>query len=89
MGYFYFFGLIDSPIEGVIAVKSDEATIFKSLIKDGSFPSRVKIHSYQNDMTSFPINHLRNLAYQYTSTTHVLIADIDVFPDRIVDDVFS
>lgn len=85
MGYCLFSMFIDSPIEGVIAVKNDEAATFKSLIKNGSFPSRVRIHSYQNDMTSFPINHLRNLAYQYTTTTHVLIADIDVFPDRKID----
>ena len=65
-------------------MKKDEVAIYNDLLEKSLFPSRVSVYAYEHDRDSFPINVLRNLAYKNTETTHVLITDIDVFPDGIV-----
>lgn len=71
-----------SPLTSVISFKKEEADTYNVLVKNALFPSRVRLFSFENESPSFPINRLRNLAYRNTETTHVLITDIDVFPDR-------
>ena len=73
-----------SPLVSVISVKKDEVAIYNDLLEKSLFPSRVSLYAYEHDRDSFPINVLRNLAYKNTETTHVLMTDIDVFPDGIV-----
>lgn len=70
-----------SPLTSVICVKKEEANIYNSLVKSALFPSRIRTFSFESDTSFFPINRIRNIAYQNMDTTHVLVTDIDVFPD--------
>ena len=70
-----------SSITSVISIKKEEADTYSSLVKNALFPTRVRVFSFETDGDSFPINMLRNMAFKNTDTTHVLMTDIDVFPD--------
>ena len=72
-----------SPLTTVFSIQKEEHAVYDSLVRNSLFPSRVHLLIYESDMTSFPINMLRNIAYKNSDTTHVLVTDIDIFPDGI------
>ena len=54
------------------------------MVQSSFFPSRVIVTPFVNEMSSFPINTLRNIGYSTTTSTHVLVTDIDVIPARMI-----
>ena len=79
--FIFFMRVISSPITTVFSIKREERDMYDSLVRNSLFPSRVHLLIHETDMTSFPINILRNIAYKNSDTTHVLVTDIDIFPD--------
>lgn len=65
-----------------ISVPLSETSSFDAVEKNANLPSRVKLVRFVQSTPSFPINKLRNMAYQNSDTTHVMMLDRDIIPAR-------
>ena len=70
------------PISIAIGCKTDEESRLRSLIESSLFPSRVSIRPVIANGDMLELNKLRNIAFSETTTTHVLVLDIDIIPSR-------
>lgn len=70
------------PISVVVSVPSSESDSIGRVERNANLPTRVNLVRYVQPTTSFPINKLRNMAYQNSKTTHVVILDRDIIPAR-------
>lgn len=70
------------PISNAIGCKTDEESRLRSLIESSLFPSRVSIRPVIANGDMLELNKLRNIAFSETTTTHVLVLDIDIIPSR-------
>ena len=76
-------GNLDSrPMCVAISVPLSETSSFDAVERNANLPSRVKLVRFVQSTPSFPINKLRNMAYQNSDTTHVMMLDRDIIPAR-------
>lgn len=77
------------PICAAVSVPLAEASRFDAVEKNANLPSRVKLVRFAQSGPSFPVNKLRNLAYENSDTTHVMLLDRDIIPARSRSRVLS
>lgn len=59
--------------------------VYEEVIKTLDVPKRLNIISYFSDSAEpYPINKLRNIALDHVQTTHFWLADMDMWPARII-----
>ena len=57
------------------------AEVYEEVIKSFVIPSRLNVIAYFSDTAEpYPINKLRNIALRNVHTTHLWLADMDMWP---------
>lgn len=54
--------------------------VIRAFMNSNSFPSRFRIHYVMDNSGHYPINRLRNVAINGTTTSHFFMTDIDIWP---------
>lgn len=59
--------------------------VYEQVIQTIDVPKRLNIIAYFSDSAEpYPINKLRNIAMDHVQTTHFWLADMDMWPARII-----
>lgn len=75
------------PISMAFFLYGEGAHIYQKAIETMQIPSRVNIIAhFSEDPEPYPINMLRNIAFNHVRTTHFWLADMDMWPACMSDE---
>lgn len=72
--------LTHSEISVAVSILPKELEFYEDVLRDLHFPSRVHVSTLKTKGYWFPINELRNIAIEASTTTHIFVSDADILP---------
>ena len=80
-GYAFLLVLTTRPLCIAFFLYGEGAKIYQQVIRDIAVPKRLTIIAHFADSPEpYPINGLRNIALSHVTTSHLWLADMDMWP---------
>lgn len=74
-----------SPLSITFFLTANTSVLYNEIYDSLSLPKRLHISYYLSKSNGiYPINKLRNIAIDHVNTTHFWVADMDMWPSRIL-----
>ncbi|KAK8823158.1 hypothetical protein WA538_002307, partial [Blastocystis sp. DL] len=75
-------------ISVAVSILPKELEFYEDVLRDLHFPSRVHVSTLKTKGYWFPINELRNIAIEASTTTHIFVSDADILPSSNLRETF-